>query len=121
MIEFFVTLQNVAYENQAAVMEVEGKRDSPPTEKGQKDSMVSEKSKTAKTAYDNSAYDTAGTSGSSEKGTTVKTVTHDNSGYERASRSGSHTYESVDDTIRATHTIRYTTTTVTTTTSTKEA
>lgn len=88
---FFVTLQNVAYENEAAVMDVEAKRDSPPTEKGQKDSMVSEKSTTVKTAYDNSAYD-------------------------RATTSGSHTYESVDDSTRTTRTVRYTTTTVTTST-----
>ena len=35
----------MAYENKAAAMEIEGKsfRDSPPAEKGQKDSMMSEK------------------------------------------------------------------------------
>ena len=69
---------------------MELKRDSPPTEKGQKDSMVSEKSTTVKKAYDNSAYDSAGTS-------------------------DSHTYESVDNNTRTTRTARYTTTTVTTT------
>ncbi|KAL9964212.1 hypothetical protein ACROYT_G027818 [Oculina patagonica] len=86
-----MSVKNVAYENEAAVMDVEGKRDSPPTEKGQKDSMVSEKSTTAKISYDNSAYDSA-------------------------VASGSHTYDSVDDTIRTTRTVRYTTTTVTTST-----
>lgn len=78
----------MAYENEAAVMEVEVKRGSPPTEKGQRDTMVSEKMAKLETTYDNRAY-------------------------ERGERSGSHTYASVDDT-RTTRTARYATTTITT-------
>lgn len=51
-------VKNMAYENQAAAMEIEGKsfRDSPPAEKGQKDSMMSEKRIGAMATFENAAY-----------------------------------------------------------------
>ncbi|KAJ7384345.1 hypothetical protein OS493_022458 [Desmophyllum pertusum] len=71
-------VKNVAYENEAAIMYTDVKRSSPPTEKGQKDSMVSEKKKTVRATFENPAYD----------------------GVEKES----HTYESVDNTTRYTTT-----------------
>lgn len=50
-------VKNAAYENEAAVMDVEGKRGSPPTEKGQKDTMVSEKMAKLDSSFENSAYE----------------------------------------------------------------
>jgi len=50
-------VKNAAYENEAAVMEVEVKRGSPPTEKGQKDTMVSEKMAKLESTFDNSGYE----------------------------------------------------------------
>ena len=38
-------------------MDVEGKRGSPPTEKGQKDTMVSEKMAKLDSSFENSAYE----------------------------------------------------------------
>ena len=55
---FLHFLQNAAYENEAAVMEVEAKRGSPPIEKGQKDTMVSEKMAKLDSTFDNDAYET---------------------------------------------------------------
>lgn len=51
-------VKNMAYENKAAAMEIEGKsfRDSPPAEKGQKDSMMSEKRVGAMATFENAAY-----------------------------------------------------------------
>ena len=66
-------------------MDIDAKssRDSPPIEKGQKDSMMSEKRTGAKITFENPAYD----------------------GIERK-ETKEHTYESVDNTV----TTRYTTT-----------
>lgn len=78
-------VKNVAYENEAAAidMEVKSSKDSPPAEKGQKDSMMTEKRMGTKGTFENAAYDSV-----EEK------------------QSKEHTYESIDNVS----TTRYTTT-----------
>jgi len=52
--------QSAAFENTGVDLDNNVKRDSPPTEKGQKDVMVSEKTVTMKTTYDNPAFENPG-------------------------------------------------------------
>jgi len=53
-------VKSAAYENTGVDLDNNVKRDSPPTEKGQKDVMVSEKTVTMKTTYDNPAFENPG-------------------------------------------------------------